>query len=286
MSGGTSHLHPESAALATTQAPPGRPNHQGDDFYVAERPASAPASASRDFRARYLARLRRLARRTTFFRLLGVALVIYGAIGLAAALYAHGLVRDAFASARELGSVADDKQRALRSLQSISTTLADASTASANMRSSFQESQTSLKTSAEVASDVAVAFQQVANTAGFTVFGYQPLAPVAQPFQNSSDRLEKLSEDLTRTSAAVGANANDAQRLAGDFSRMKADIDDLARTVERLPSDPTSGEGAHRLETALSAMLVWIGLQGLAALFGGLALVLYPLRDHPERVAA
>ena len=250
--------------------------HEPDDFSVADRPAPAAALSS-DFRARYLARLRRLARRTTFFRMLGVALMIYGTVGLAAALYAHGLVRDAFASARELGSVADEKQRALRSLQSISTTLADASTASANIRSSFQESQTSLKTAADVASDLAVAFEQVANTAGFNVFGVQPLAPVAQPFQESSARLQTLAQDLTRTSDAVGANANDAQRLAGDFTRLRADVDELARSVSRLPADPPSGQGAERLETALSAMLVWIGLQGLAAIFGGLALVLYPL---------
>ena len=261
--------------LATMQSPPGHAHHRGDDFYVAER--SVPASAPSESTARYLIHLRKLARRTTFFRLLGLALMIYGSVGLAAALYAHGLVRDAFANARELGSVADEKQRALRSLQSISTTLADASTASANMRSSFQESQTSLKTSADVASDVAVAFQQVASAAGFNVFGYQPLAPVAQPFQDSSVRLQKLSEDLTRTSGAIGANANDAQRLSGDFARLKVDVDDLARSVSRLPSDPTGGSGAQRLETALSAMLVWIGLQGLAAIFGGLALALYPL---------
>ena len=250
--------------------------HQADDFSVDDRPARTWALPP-DFRDRYLARLRRVARRTTFFRLLGAALLIYGAVGLAAAIYAHGLVRDAFASARELGTVADEKQRALRSLQSISSTLADASTASANMRGSFQESQTALGTAGAVASDVAVAFRQVANTASLTVFGYQPLAPVAQPFADSSDRLDKLAQDLARTSAAVGANANDAQRLAGDFTRLKADVDELARTVSRLPTDPTSGQGAQRLETALSAMLVWIGLQGLAAIFGGLALVLYPL---------
>ena len=256
----------------TTQAPPRDTYHrQLDDFPVAE---SLPEAETRRWR---LHRLRALARRSTFLRLLGLALLIYGAVGLAAALYAHALVRDAFASAHQLSTVADEKQRAVRSLQSISGTLDDAATASANMRSSFQESQTSLATAAQVAADTAVAFQRVAQTAGFTVFGVQPLAPVAGPFMESGNRLVQLSEDLTRTSKAVGANASDAQRLAGDFTRLKADVDDLTRSVARLPTDPTTGEGDHPLETALSAMLVWVGLQGLAALFAGLALLLYPL---------
>lgn len=226
--------------------------------------------------------LRALARRSTFFRLLGIALLIYGAVGLAATLYAQALVRDAFAGARQLGSVADEKQRATRSLQSISTTLDDAASTSANLKGSFQDSQAALQTASQVASDTAVAFQQVARTSGFTIMGVAPLAPMAQPFQDSSDRLQQLSQDLDRTSRAVGANANDAQRLSGDFTRLKADVDDLARSVSRLPSDPISGEGARRLETALSAMLAWIGLQGLAALFAGLALLLYPFaRPHP-----
>jgi hypothetical protein len=211
--------------------------------------------------------------------MLGIALLIYGAVGLAAALYAQALVRDAFAGARQLGSVADEKSRATHSLQSISSTLDDAATTSSNLKGSFQESQTALQTASQVAGDTAVAFQQVAQTSGFTVFGISPLAPIAQPFQDSSNRLQELSQDLDRTSRSVGANANDAQRLSGDFTRLKADVDDLARSVSRLPSDPTTGDGARRLETALSAMLVWIGLQGLAALFAGLALLLYPFRS-------
>jgi hypothetical protein len=242
-----------------------------DDFPVDSRPEGKSLERRRD-------RLRRLASRANFFRMLGAALLIYGAVGLAAALYAHGLVSDAFASARQIGSVTDEKTRAVRSLQSMSTTLGDASTTALNLQGSFKESQTSLTTASAVAADVAVSFRQVAQVASFQVFGVQPLAAMGQPFSESSDRLDQLALDLTRTADAVGANVNDAQRLSSDFARLKADVDDLARAVSRLPSDPTGGEGARRLETALSAMLVWIGLQGLAALFAGLALLLYPLR--------
>jgi hypothetical protein len=62
-------------------------------------------------------------------------------------------------------------------------------------------------------------------------------------------------------------------------------VDDLNRIVASLPNNPLAGEGAQRLETALSTMLVWIGLQGLAALFAGLALVLYPLKPRASSPA-
>jgi len=188
------------------------------------------------------------------------------------------LVRQAFAGARDLGLAAPgEKNNALRGLLAISATLEDASRTSANLTSSFNDSRTTLKTSAEVATDVAVSFRQVAQAASFQILGIQPMVGMAQPFVDSSDRLDALSHDLTRTSASVGANAGDMQRLSSDFSRLKVEVDGLSQTVARLPTDPTSSEGAGHLEIALTAMLVWIGLQGLAAIFGGLAIMLLPL---------
>lgn len=210
--------------------------------------------------------------------LIGVALIIYGAVGLTATLYGYSLVREAFGSARELGVLAPtEKGRALRGLQSISATLDDAAAASSNMSASFRESGASLTTASEVATEVAAAFREVARASSFQVLGVQPLREVAVPFQSSSERLDDLSEDLARTSTAVAGNAADMQRLSASFSRLRVEIENLSQTVSRLPSDPTSGEGAQRLETALSAMLFWIGLQGLACLFAGLAIILLPL---------
>jgi hypothetical protein len=216
--------------------------------------------------------------RNNFLRLLGAALMIYGAVGLAASLYGYSLVRQAFSSARDIGVIGpDEKGRAVRGLQSISATLDDASRTSSNLTSSFKESQTSLKTASDVASDVATSFRQVAQLASVQVFGVQPMAGMAQPFVDSSNRLDALSQDLTRTSAAVAANVTDMQSLSGDFRRLKLDVDGLSQTVARIPTDPTADDGARRLETALSAMLVWIGLQGVAAFFAGLAILLLPI---------
>src|SRR5439155_17809725 len=140
-------------------------------------------------------------------------------------------------------------------LQSISATLDDAAKTSANMTGSFKESQTSLTTASQVATDVAASFRQVAQVASFQIFGLQPMAGMVQPFQESSDRLDALARDLTRTSAAVGANATDMQPLSGDFARLKAEVDGLARPVAALPTDPTTAAGPRRLEAALTAKL-------------------------------
>jgi hypothetical protein len=243
---------------------------------VEERPSGR--QRLRATSAAIYAAARTRANRANFLRLLGVALIVYGAVGLAATLYGYALVRQAFASARELGVAAPGQQsNALSGLQSISATLDDAATTSANMTSSFKESQASLATASQVAIDVAASFRQVAQVAGFQIFGLQPMAGMVQPFQESSNRLDALAQDLTSTSAAVGANAGDMQRLSADFARLRTEVDGLARSVAALPTDPTSGEGARRLEMALTAMLVWIGLQGVASIFAGLALLLLPL---------
>jgi hypothetical protein len=224
------------------------------------------------------AQARSAASRANLLRLLAVGLLIYGALGLAATLYGNALVHQAFAGARELGVMApSEKSRALRGLQSISTTLDDASASAANMSGSFGQSQASLVTASQVATEVAAAFREVARYTQFDIFGVQPIAGMAEPFLESGQQLDSLSADLSRTSVALGSNATDMQRLSADFQRLKVEVDGLTQTVARLPADPTSGGGAQRLETALTAMLAWIGLQALASLFAGLTILLIPL---------
>lgn len=213
-----------------------------------------------------------------FVQAMGVALIVCGVVGLAASLYSYALVRQAFAGARDIGVFApDDKTRAVSGLRSIAIILDDASAASANLTSSFQESRTSLETASRVATDVAESFRQVAQAASLQIFDIQPLGGLVQPFRDSSERLDGLAADLTRTAAAAGANATDMRRLASDFARLRLEVDGLRQTVARLPNDLTSSEGAAHLEIALSAMLLWIGLQGLASIVGGLAILLGPL---------
>jgi hypothetical protein len=216
-------------------------------------------------------------------RLLGAALIIYGAIGLAATLYGYSLVRQAFASAREVGVLAPaQQQRAVVGLQSISATLDDAAVSSSNLTRSFKEGQTSLRTAAQVARDTAASFREVAAVASVQIFGLQPLLQIAQPFMDSSTRLDDLAEDLTRTSGAVGDNASDMQRLSSDFSRLRTEVDSLRQAVAGLSGAPSADDGLQRLEIALNAMLVWIGMQGLASLFTGLAILLLPLLRRTE----
>ena len=284
---------PGSSKLASYQPTPGNLRQTQPDFPPprsspqVEQPAEGSGRRVRSLGATVYATARTVATLSNFLRLLGVALIVYGAIGLAASLYGYSLVRQAFASAREIGVLAPgEKGNALRSLESIATTLDDASKTSANLTSSFKESQTSLKTASEVATDVAASFRQVAQVASFQLFGIQPMAGMAQPFLESSDRLDTLSQDLTRTSGAIGANATDMQRLSADFNRLKVEVDGLAQTVSRLPTDPTSGEGARRLETALSAMLIWIALQGVGSIALGLALLLIPFMKRARTFQA
>jgi hypothetical protein len=221
---------------------------------------------------------RAAASRANLLRLLAIGLLVYGVVGLAAALYGNALVHEAFASARQLGVMApSEKSRALQGLQSISTTLDDASASAANMSGSFGQSQASLVTASQVATQVATAFREVARYTQFNILGMQPIAGMAQPFLDSSDQLDVLSEDLSRTSTALGSNAADMQRISADFRRLRTEVDGLTQTVSRLPTDPTSGEGAQRLELALTAMLAWIGVQAVAAIAGGLAILLVPL---------
>ena len=218
------------------------------------------------------------ARRAAAYRVSQIIYWVFGLIiGLVAALYSYALVREAFANVRGVGSLADEKNQALRGLQAISVILDDASTTSTDLTGSFDTSKTSLQTASGVASDVAANLRLIAQIVGLPVLGLQPLAGLAQPFVQSSERLDALAQDLSQTSESVRANAEDMQRLSGDFTRLKVEVDGLTRTVAALPANLTNGVEFARLETALSAILVWIGLQALAAIFGGLALVLLPL---------
>jgi hypothetical protein len=220
--------------------------------------------------------------RAVLLRLLGLALLIYGATGLIGTLYGASLVRQAFDRARGLVVQAtDERARALRALDAISSTLDDAAGAATNLGGSFEEGQVSLTSAERVASDVAVSLRQAAAVANVQLFGLQPLVALGPPFLQSADRLDDLARDLSRTSAAVGANSTDAERIGADITQLKIEIEAMRPLLVASPTDPLSGESARLLELALSAILAWIGLQSLIALVSGLALLVASLHREP-----
>ena len=220
--------------------------------------------------------------RAVLLRLLGLALLIYGTIGLIGTLYGASLVRQAFDRTRGLVVQAtDERARALRALDAISLTLDDAAAAATNLGGSFDEGQASLTTAEQVAGDVAVSLRQAAAVANVQLFGLQPLVALGPPFLRSADRLDDLARDLAQTSAAVGANSTDARRIGTDFTRLKIEIEAMRPLLVAAPSDPLSGESARLLELALGAILAWIGLQSLIALVSGLALLVASLHRGP-----
>lgn len=216
-------------------------------------------------------------------RLLGLALLLYGTTGLIGTLYGASLVRQAFDRTRGLVVQAtDERARALRALDAISSTLDDAAGAATNLGGLFDEGQASLTTAEQVASDVAVSLRQAAAVANVQLFGLQPLADLGPPFLQSAERLDDLARDLAQTSAAVGANSTDARRIGADFSSLKIEIEAMRPLLVASPTDPLSGESARLLELALSAILAWIGLQSLIALVSGLALLVASLHRGPS----
>src|SRR5689334_14324116 len=160
--------------MASTQP---RSTNQAPDLLRRTQGASERALEEGLLLGLLAASARAAASRTNLLRLLAIGLLIYGAVGLAAALYGNALVHEAFAGARQLGVMAPgEKSRALQGLQSISTTLDDASGSAANMSGSFGQSQASLLTASQVATQVATAFREVASYTQFNIFGVQPIA--------------------------------------------------------------------------------------------------------------
>jgi hypothetical protein len=197
-------------------------------------------------------------------RLLGLALVLNGLLGIAlvgVALGALGpLVTRASVAADSAG---DSLAAAARALDQLSTSFD-------GFGKSLDEARTSSAHASQLLNDASATTTQLAEAMSLSVFGAQPLLPISQSFRRNTDELRGVSADLSTLSEAIGHNAR-------DIVAVRDSVRVLRDRVQRLATDAAASPDGRRIGPELSVLAygltLWLGVLAVLSLAGGLLLL-------------
>lgn len=197
-------------------------------------------------------------------RPLGLVLVVYGVGGLI--LLGAGLL----ALARPLESidrltVSFEQQRSalLASLRDTSRTLATAGDTAAGFDASLAQSRASAVRAADLSRDVSGTMAELATSMRISIFGSQPLAGLAPPFERAGSQLQQLGADLDAIGAALDANAGQVRTTALELTRLRGSVDRLVTGLEGTGEVGVSSGSLAALRLGIVALMLWLaGLAG------------------------
>ncbi len=195
--------------------------------------------------------VRRMGRRNA--RVAAAALVTYGAIGVLLAILLAAAIAPALAGIDSLSRSSGDARRALSSTRDafdgFAVSLVDA-------RRAAERAASSARSSAATA-------RRLADAMSLSVFGAQPLLPIASDFRRQGQDLEDLAAGVDQLAAALSANELDVRVLRDDVTVLRDRIAGL---------DTTSALQAAPVGIVLLLVVGWFATMAVALLGVGIVL--------------
>jgi hypothetical protein len=198
---------------------------------------------------------------------LGWVLIVYGLLGIALVVTGAGIGLSVADRIERLASAAD------ASLDSAARSTRAAAASFANVDGSLAEAGTSSVQAADLARDASATLDALADAMELSVFGAQPLLPLAGRFHDSADQARALGDTLDGVSSSLHATRADAAGIG-------VELEDLATELERLQGAADPGDGGL-LRLFVLLLLGWITVPAIGGLLFGLSLLRRPRVDQP-----
>ena len=198
------------------------------------------------------------------FRLLGVALIANGVLGLGLVGVALGTLGPLLTRASVAADSAGD------SLSAAALALDQTSTAFDGFSKSLDDARTSSAHASQLLNDASTTSGQLADAMSISFLGAQPFLPIAQSFRRNTDELRGVSADLSTLSEAVGHNSRDVVSVRDSIRVLRDRVQRLAREAAATP------DGRHlgpELSVLAYGLTLWLGLLAVLSLLGGLILL-------------
>lgn len=187
------------------------------------------------------------------YGLLGIALVVGGAViglGVASRIERLAVTADGTLAAAE------------RSIDAA----ADAFT---NVDVSLSEAEGSAGAAATLARDASGTLASLGTAMRLSVFGAQPLLPLADEFDASAEQATALGDTLDRVANSMGETRTDVARIG-------AELDDLGVELAALREANGDAGSAPPLRLFVLLLLAWLLVPAIGGLLAGLALLRQP----------
>lgn len=193
------------------------------------------------------------------YGVLGLLLVVGGAlIGLQAAGRVERLVTAADGA---LIAASRSTRAAAESFSSVDGSLATA--------------QDSVDQAATLADEASGTLSSLAASMRLSIFGTQPLLPLASEFETSADQAAELGQTLGSMGGSLDVTREDAAAIGVELESLSSELDILRA------ADPQAG-ASPPLSAFVALLLAWLAVPAVGALLFGLAL----LRRAPAAPAA
>jgi len=145
-----------------------------------------------------------------------------------------------------------------------------AAAAFTNVDGSLSEAETSADAAAALSRDASGTLASLAQAMQLSVFGAQPLLPLAGEFSASAEQASALAETLDRVGGSLGDTRTGVTRIGSE-------LDGLSDQLAALRDASGTGGSAPPLRLFVLLLLAWLLLPAIGGLLAGLAL----LRPRP-----
>jgi uncharacterized phage infection (PIP) family protein YhgE len=210
-----------------------------------------------------------------FLRVAGVALALYGILGLAISLAIAVVSSTLFARVADLSSTLDQQRVALvGSIRTASATLRDTSAATTQFQNSIAAARGAADQASLLANDSAGTFRDLATSVKtLNLFGVQPLAALGPQFDRSADQLQQLAISLGSTREALTQNGADVGRVGGDLSQLQTQLDAVASALSPPNGLALDASGLLPFQVAVYGLCLLMAFQSLFSLVAGVLLI-------------
>jgi hypothetical protein len=202
-------------------------------------------------------------------RLVAWALIVYGILGLALVV-AGGLT--GFGVAGRVEQLATEADGTLLAASRATEAAADSFT---SVDGSLTEAQASADGAAELAREASSTLAELASAMELSVFGAQPLLPLASEFASSAELAEELGGTLDGVGASLETTRTDVGRIGEELSVL---ADELGALRDSSEVDGAGAADPPPLRLFVGLLLAWLAIPALGGLLGGIALLASPPR--------
>jgi len=181
-------------------------------------------------------------------------LVSYGLLGLALSIVGFTFGLDAAGQLERLAAATDT------TLEAAARSTAAAADSFESIDTSLLNAEGSIAQAATLSADAGVTLDALSAAMNLSIFGAQPLQPLADEFADAADQAEELAATLEVTSGSVTAVRTDAEAIGVELEALAIELEALRDSV---PVNPVPIRGLVAL------LLAYLSLPAIAALVAG-----------------
>ena len=213
--------------------------------------------------------------RSSYFRVAGIALALYGVLGLIIAIAMLVVGVSTFERVTTLQKTLEAERSSLvDSIRTVSGTLRDTAGATTSFQQSVANARTAADQASRLANDSAGTFRDLGQRSdALTVFGVRPLATVSPQFAASADQMQQLAIQLGTTRDALTQNVNDIGRVGRDLGQLQTQLDAVAVSLNQPGALGFSTQGLLTFQVAFYGMCLLVILQSAFSLVAGIVML-------------